>query len=99
MTIRKFWSCWDVSLSVCEIIVWSAVKKEPCVDIVLLCQWKFAAFYLQASYSNLTACQTLGNMCVAIMYTRDNQGDQEVNDACAAFSSIASSGGTTTDEW
>ncbi len=44
---------------------------------------------LQTPYVNITACQTLGNMCVAIMYTEANQGDDDLNDACAAYLSLA----------
>ena len=36
-------------------------------------------------------------MCVAIMYTRENEGD--VKDACAAFLDIAAGGVATVQEW
>ena len=36
-------------------------------------------------------------MCVAIMYTRENEG--EVKDACTAFLDIAAGGGATVQEW
>ena len=55
------------------------------------------AVSFQEPYKNLTACQALGNMCVAIMYTRESGA--EVKDACAAYLNIAGGGGATIPEW
>lgn len=36
-------------------------------------------------YYNLTACQLLGNMCVMILYTLDNNRLMATTDACSHY--------------
>lgn len=38
-------------------------------------------------------------MCVALMYTRVNEGDDQLDNACDAYLDIAADGGTTPVEW
>ena len=48
----------------------------------------------QPKYGNLTACQTLANMCTMIMYSR-----RPVSSACTSYLELTGAAGRDLNEW